>query len=182
MRAYENRQSRAHLKGIVPSHREAVALVPQPGDVAIVKRGTLRSVVMRCPDGCGDVITINLDPRTDKAWRIYKSKKGVTLFPSVWRDTGCRCHFVLWNDEISWVDIFDVEEGEDSQEQRQLEERVLGLLKPGAFTDFVQLADALDEIPWAVLDACRQLVKDKRAVAGGDLLKWSFMKATSTDQ
>lgn len=181
MRVYENRQHRAHLKGIVPSHHEAVALVPQPGDVAIVKRGTLRSVVMRCPDACGDVITINLDPRTDKAWRIYKSKKGLTLFPSVWRDTGCQSHFVLWNDVISWVDVFGVAE-EDSQEKRQLEERVLGLLKPDAFTNFVQLADALDEIPWAVLDACRQLVKDKRAVAGSGAMKSSFMKATSTDQ
>jgi hypothetical protein len=182
MRFYENRQRRAHLKGTVPSHQEAVSLVSAPGDVAVVKRGTLRSAVMRCPDGCGEVITLNLDPRTDKAWRIYKSKKGLTLYPSVWRDTGCQSHFVLWNDEISWVDVFELEGEEDSQEKRQLEERVLGLLKPDAFTNFVQVADALDEIPWAVLDACRQLVKNKRAVAGPGAMKSSFKKATATDQ
>jgi len=179
MRFYENRQRRAHLKGITPSHREAAALVSQPGDVAIVKRGTLRSAVMRCPDGCGDIITLNLDPRTDKAWRIYKSKRGLTLFPSVWRDTGCQSHFVLWNDVISWVDVFDVEEEQESLEKRQLEERVLGLLKPDSFTDFVQLADALDEIPWAVLDACKKLVKEKRAVAGSGELKSSFKRTDS---
>lgn len=176
MRVYENRERRAHLKGIVPSHQEAVALVANPGDVAIVKRDILRSVVMRCPDGCGDAITLNLDPRTDKAWRVYKSKKGLTLFPSVWRDTGCQSHFVLWNDLISWVDIFETEEEDDTQEKQQIEERVWNLLKPDSFTDFVQIADALQEIPWAVLDVCRHLVKEKRAVAGSGLMKTCFKK------
>jgi hypothetical protein len=176
MRAYENRQRRARMKGIVPSHNEAVALVKEAGDLAIVKRDTLRSVVMRCPDGCGEAITLNLDPRTDKAWRVYKSKRGLTLFPSVWRDTGCQSHFVLWNDVISWVDVFEAVEEEDTQEKRQLEERVWGVLKRDSFTDFVQIADALEEIPWAVLDACRHLVKEKRAVAGGGPMKSSFKK------
>lgn len=179
MRIYENRQRRAHLKGIVPAHNEAVALVEEPGDVAIVKREILRSVVMRCPDGCGEVITLNLDPRTDKAWRVYKSRKGLTLFPSIWRDTGCQSHFVLWNDLISWVDVFDTAEQEDSQETRRLEERVWGVLKPDSFTDFVQLADALDEIPWAVLDACRHLVREERAVAGTDPMKSTFKRIGS---
>jgi hypothetical protein len=176
MKVYGTRQRKARLKGIVASHHEAVALVAQPGDVAVVKRGSLRSVVMRCPDGCGDVITLNLDPRTDKAWRLYKSKKGITLFPSVWRDTGCQSHFVLWNDAISWVDFFDVEEETVTQEQRQLEDRVWGVLKSDAFTDFVQVADALEEIPWAILDACRRLVKAKRAVPGTGPMKSSFKK------
>jgi hypothetical protein len=175
MRSYENRRRRARTKGVVPSHSEAIALVKEPGDLAIVKRGTLRSVVMRCPDGCGEAITLNLDPRTDKAWRVYKSKKGLTLFPSVWRDTGCQSHFVLWNDVISWVDVFDSEE-EETEEILQLEERVWGVLKVDSFTDFVQIADALDEIPWAVLDACRHLVKEKRAVAGTGPMKSSFKK------
>jgi hypothetical protein len=176
MRIYENRQRRARSKGVVAAHNEAVALVKEPGDVAIVKRDILRSVVMRCPDGCGEVITLNLDPRTDKAWRVYKSRKGLTLYPSVWRDTGCQSHFVLWNNVISWVDIFDTTEEEDSQETRQLEERIWGVLKPDSFTEFVQIADALDEIPWAVLDACRHLVKEKRAVAGSGPMKSSFKK------
>jgi hypothetical protein len=176
MRVYGNRRRRAHLRGVVPSHHEAMAIVRDPGDVAIVKRGILRSAVMRCPDGCGKAITLNLDPRTDKAWRLYKSKKGLTLFPSVWRDTGCQSHFVLWNDVISWVDVFEVEEEEESQEKRRLEERVWSLLKPDAFTDFVQVADALEEIPWAVLDVCRRLVKDKRAIAGTGSSKTFFRR------
>jgi hypothetical protein len=80
---------------------------------------------------------------------------------------------------ISWVDVFEIEQEEGSQEKRRLEERVLGLLKPDAFADFVQIADALDEIPWAVLDACRALVKEKRAVAGSGPMKSYFKKIIS---
>jgi hypothetical protein len=176
MNVYASRHRRAHVKGIVPSHHEAMALVSAPGDVAIVQRTTLRSVVMRCPDGCGEVITINLDPRTDKAWRLYKSKRGLTLFPSVWRDTGCQSHFVLWNDVISWVDAYEEADEQDIEETRQLGERVWALLKPNAFTDFVQIADSLGEIPWAVLEACRRLVSEKRAAAGVGAMKSSFKR------
>ncbi len=177
MRIHEPRQTKARLKGVVPSHHEATSLVTVPGDLAIVKRGTLRSVVMRCPDGCGELITLNLDPRTDKAWRIYNSRKGLTLFPSVWRDTGCKSHFVLWNNTISWVDVFDtVEEERDTQELQLLKDRVFGVLKPDAFSDFVHIADALDEIPWAVLEVCRHLVNEHRAVAGSGSMQSSFKK------
>jgi hypothetical protein len=175
MTVYESRRRRARMKGIVAMHSEAVAHVSEPGDVAVVKRGTLRSVVMRCPDGCGETITLNLDPRTDKAWRLYQSAKGLTLFPSVWRDTGCQSHFILWNDVLYWMDVYDIDE-RDVPEERQLEHRVWAVLKPDALTDFVVVADALGEIPWAVLDACRRLVKAKRAVAGVGSMKTSFKR------
>jgi len=175
MTPYESRQRRARMQGIFASHREAVARVSQPGDLAIVKRGALRSVVMRCPDGCGEAITLNLDPRTDKAWRLYQSAKGLTLFPSVWRKTGCQSHFILWNDVLYWMGVFDVDDS-DVRPEKQLEERVWAVLKPDALTDFVEIADALDEIPWAVLDVCRRLVRAKRAVAGNGSLKTSFKR------
>jgi hypothetical protein len=40
----------------------------------------------------------------------------------------------------------------------------------------LQIADALEEIPWAVLDACHHLVKAKRVVAGVGPMKSSFRK------
>jgi len=170
-----DRKRRARLKGIVASHTAALALIDEPGDVAIVKRGALRSVVMRCPDACGEVITLNLDPRTDKAWRIYRSPRGVTIFPSVWRDTGCQSHFIIWNDVISWTNAFD-EDARWSDNETELEERVWRALRPDAYSEFVQIADALDEIPWAVLDACRRLVKEGRAKAGLGSMKSSFRR------
>ena len=175
MTVYENRQRRAHLKGIVATHSEGVAKLTAPGDVAVVKRGSLRSVVMRCPDGCGEAITLNLDPRTDKAWRLYQSRRGLTLFPSVWRDTGCKSHFILWDDVIYWANAHEVNE-EGLPDDKELEERVWSVLKPDMLTDFVVLADSLGAIPWAVLEACKRLVRNRRAAAGEGLLKSSFKR------
>lgn len=179
MKTFQSRQRRASLKGVVPSHSDAIARVVEPGDIALVKRGVVRSAVMRCPDGCGEVITLNLDPRTDKAWRLYQSPDGLTLFPSVWRTTGCQSHFVLWNDILYWIDVLDIEEISPPIE-KQLEDRVWAVLKPDALTGFVEIADGLGEIPWAVMDACKRLVKSKRAVAGKGSLKTSFKRSSPT--
>jgi hypothetical protein len=129
---------------------------------------------MRCPDGCGETITLNLDPRTDKAWRVYQSPKGLTLFPSVWRDTGCKSHFVLWDDVLYWDNWFDLES--DALEDKKLEDRVLKVLKSEALTGFVEVADALGEIPWTVLEACRRLVRAKKAQEGPGSLRTSFRR------
>ena len=87
-------------------HRdEAEARLEQPGDAMIVRRGVLRSLVMRCPDGCGETLAINLDPRMAKAWRFYERRGQATLFPSVWRDSGCESHFIVWRGKILWCGL-----------------------------------------------------------------------------
>ncbi len=151
-----SRQRKVNLVGTVENHATALSLVLQPGDVAIVKRGAYRSLIMHCPDGCGEVITINLDPRTTKAWRIYLNKKGLTLFPSVWRDTGCESHFVLWSNVFYWMDSHYLSEG-DPEEESRLDELVLPQLSPKTSSHYVEIADSLGEIPWAVLNSCRRL-------------------------
>ena len=89
--------------------REAV------GDIAarivIIKRGRPRTVLFRCPCGCGEIVVINVDPRTGKAWRLRRSMDGVTLLPSVWRTTGCRSHFVLWENRVWWCRLDDENDG-----------------------------------------------------------------------
>ncbi len=165
MRTNASKQRHSRLKGIVPSHAEAVAIITEPGDLAFVKRDALRSMVMRCPDGCGEAITINLDPRTDKAWRVYNSPKGITLFPSVWRDTGCKSHFILWNDTLYWMDGFG-EEVDGQTTEATLDDRVWAVLSPSELIDFVAIADQLGEIPWAVQESCRRLAKAGRALRG----------------
>src|SRR3954466_5762253 len=94
----------AHLRGTVSHRAEADKLLAEPGDLVLVVRGVARSLVMMCPDGCGDIITVNLDRRAGKAWSFYKDKRGLSLFPSVWRDTGCGAHFILWANTIFWTD------------------------------------------------------------------------------
>jgi uncharacterized protein DUF6527 len=174
--AYVSRRTRVNFKGTVTSHQEAVAIVNVPGDLAIVSRVVPRSVVMRCPDGCGDVVTVNLDPRTDKAWRLYRTRKGLTLFPSVWRDTGCGSHFILWDDELYW-DLFSEERSESDS---VLEDRIEAYLKPDAMASYVDIADALQHIPWSVLCACRRLVKQHRAIEGVGELETCFKSTRSS--
>jgi hypothetical protein len=74
--------------------------------------------------------------------------------------------------------VADRDRCQDSPKIARREYRIWGVLKPDSFTDFVQIADALEEIPWAVLDACRRLIKSKRAVAGTGPMKHSFKKVT----
>jgi hypothetical protein len=86
------------------------AVARDPTMLALVERGVRRALVFRCPSGCGDVLSINLDARAGPAWRLRLSQRGVTLMPSVWRTEGCRSHFVLWNNTIWWCRIGDDDE------------------------------------------------------------------------
>ena len=95
-----------NFKGEVEFRRDADDLTLAPGDSVAVVRGRPRSFVMACPDGCGERLTINLDQRSGLAWRLYETSRGVTLFPSVWRDSGCRSHFIVWHDTILWCDWY----------------------------------------------------------------------------
>jgi hypothetical protein len=58
---------------------------------------------MRCPCGCGDNIQLNLLPQSRPAWRAQTYLDGtITLSPSVWRQKGCRSHFVVTRGELTW--------------------------------------------------------------------------------
>jgi hypothetical protein len=141
--------------GVVERYSEAVANLKAPGDTVVVTRGVPRSVVMQCPDGCGEVVTLNLDRRTGPAWRIFERNSRLTIFPSVWRDSGCRAHFIVWNNEILWCDRDDVAAWND----RELLAAVQKALPPPthAHRHFEEIATALDSVPWEVLWACRSL-------------------------
>jgi hypothetical protein len=144
------------VRAEVSRRSEADQYLCAPGDAVIVRRGNLRSIAMACPDGCGENLTINLDPATGAAWRLYRRRRGLSLFPSVWRDTGCESHFIIWNNGILWCDNNDAEEPVTDEE---LEERVLSLLDVEVFKSFTEIADALDEIPWGISQVCRRLVR-----------------------
>lgn len=150
------RSHEAHLRGVVSRQSEAAASLKRPGDIAVVHRRTDRALVLRCPDGCGEILTINLDRRVGKAWRLYRTARGISLYPSVWRQTGCKSHFVLWENHIFWDDYW--RPLSDAERRENLEQRILGKMTDERFTSAEILADYLDEIPWAVLEACRRLV------------------------
>lgn len=92
-------------RGTTEYRDEANVLLEKPGDAVLVERGVPRSLVMRCPDGCGETLTINLDRRAGKAWRMHAEKNAtLSLYPSVWKADGCRSHFVVRQSRIIWCE------------------------------------------------------------------------------
>ena len=156
------RATRVEMKGEVVQRYEADALLTEPGAAALVRRGVLRSLVLSCPDGCGETLTINLDRRAGPAWKFYVDRFGdVSLFPSVWRTTGCRSHFILWRSRLYWCDYGD----ELEIPMAEVVTKVRGALHH-EFQSYVDIADTLGLVPWAVLSACHQLARAGSAVEG----------------
>ena len=97
------------LIGRVPIYRSArVADAPDrpaKGIVYIVgEDGYDWSAVMVCPCGCGKVLEMNLLPDAEPVWQVTKHDDGsVSLHPSVWLKTDCRCHFVLQHGRVRWA-------------------------------------------------------------------------------
>lgn len=147
------------MLGEVQHRDEAEARLERPGDALIVRRGVLRSLVMRCPDGCGETLAINLDPRMAKAWRFYERRGQATLFPSVWRDSGCESHFIVWRGKILWCGLpGNIEPPYDAE----LEASVVSALSKTPQSD-CELAERIDEIPYDVDRVLRKLASTGRA-------------------
>lgn len=158
-----------HFKGTVGGLADASALLTRVGDAAIVTRGRPRLWVMTCPCGCGEQVPVNLDRRAGQAWRLYATDKyGMSLFPSVWRTSGCASHFVIWNDRI-W--LLGHTEGSFQSETTSdvgvpTADAVLDLLPRTSFAHFSAVAEQLNIVPWNVLAVCRKLVRSNRATEG----------------
>ena len=157
--------------GTVENRSSIVDILKNPGDLVLIERGRPRSIVMLCPCGCGEELTVNLDKRVTKAWRLYRSKNNLTLYPSVWRESGCYSHFIVWNNRITWCDYESLYQDEEDSD---LETRILDILGKNIMFNYVDIADSLDEIPWLVLVACRRLVRRDVLVEGGEQNKGNF--------
>lgn len=75
--------------------------------LVVVDRDGERNVVFQCPCGCAEILVINVDARLQQSWRLRRSRKGLSLIPSVWRTSGCRSHFVLWDSRVWWCGPLD---------------------------------------------------------------------------
>jgi hypothetical protein len=59
---------------------------------------------MKCPCGCGDVLTLSLMKSFEPNWQLSTDKKKrVTLSPSVWKKDGCKSHFFVQKGKLIWV-------------------------------------------------------------------------------
>jgi len=157
------------FKGTVPTRGEASAHLQAPGDAVLIERERPRLLLLSCPCGCGELFPINLDERAGPAWRLYRnSKTGLTLYPSVWRESGCCSHYIIWRNKIFLFSQDDHEWDDFSPEDGTMPsaEAVLGQLPSAGFVSFWQLADRLNAVPWDVLRICRRLVRRDLAREG----------------
>lgn len=153
------------MRGQVEYRDAGEALIQLPGDAAIIHRGQLRSVLLKCPDGCGTTLVVNLDPRAGKAWRLDMRGGVPTLYPSVWRDGGCGSHFIVWRGRVIWCDRWE-DGNREPDYDAALEERTYRAFDVSRFRSAVEVAYEIDEIPWEVARAARHLVQKGRLVAG----------------
>jgi hypothetical protein len=84
----------------VSTQDDALDVLTKKDSLVIVERGKPRSLKMRCPCDANHILTINLDNEIGMAWRLRIGDSAVSLFPSVWLETGCRCHFILRNNRV----------------------------------------------------------------------------------
>ena len=150
--------------GVVARYSEAMGKLRKPGDCVSVVRGTPRAIVMSCPDGCGETLTINLDRRIGPAWRKYEKNDHLTVYPSVWRESGCRAHFIIWRNSILWCGPSEDYVGTHTEEH--LLPLVLAKLSTTTYRHYEVIADALEINPWEVFWACKDLVRAGKAEQG----------------
>ena len=153
------------FKGFVSDRAEAGSSIRKPGDLVIIRRERLpRWAVLRCPSGCGDDVILNLDGRTGRAWSFYKGPgKRVSIYPSVWRDTGCGSHFIIWNDRVIWCDYDETPLDTGESFAHVGPTPILKILAEiRGCVSYVDIAARLDAIPWDVLVICHRLVREGR--------------------
>jgi hypothetical protein len=155
------------FRGVVNYHHEAVLLLHEPGDAVLVERGCERSIVLNCPDGCGDLITINLDRRAGPAWRRYGTLDELTIYPSVWRETGCESHFVIWRGAIDWLESWWWSPPEEFVHN-------VKMALSRDWQAYFDIAERIGEIPWDVASACRELVRRNVAEEGVGASRGTF--------
>lgn len=167
------------LKRTVQSRGDASVHLKSPGDAVLIERGRPRWLLLSCPCGCGDEFPINLDPRAGPAWRLYvNSRTGVSLFPSVWRKSGCESHYIIWRNKIllfgKYEEDFDATPQTDTDATKELTEAVSNQLPISGLVAYAEVADALNEVPWDVLLICRKLVRMRMAREGTGKQRGSF--------
>ena len=166
------------IRGVVSNRSDTSGLLREPGDAVLVDRGRPRLLVLRCPDNCGEELAINVDRKVGKAWRLYNANKSLTVFPSIWRDTGCESHFIISRGRVFLFGDRDEDEGDDLWNEvfGPSSEEVLGALSMTEPESPDTIGDRIGALPWDVLRICRGLVRERRAVEGSGQKRGMFRR------
>ena len=169
---------RLNLKGVVSSRSDTTGMLNVAGDAVLVERGRPRLLVLMCPCGCGEIYATNLDGQAGKSWRLYRKGGSITIYPSIWRDTGCESHFIISKSKIflfgRWGN--DGDDGLWANEDTPNRDDVLTAMSRETLESAVMIADRIDALPWDVLNVCRRLVKEGIAVEGAKDQRGKFRR------
>jgi len=85
-------------------HTDEVPEPPAPGRLYVVgEGGHAWYAVLACPCGCGATVHLSLLDGDRPRWALTEHDDGTaTLWPSVWRNRGCRSHFFVRRGRIAW--------------------------------------------------------------------------------
>lgn len=182
-RPYAEALPRINLQATVGSRSLAGNYLSKPNDAVIVARQEVRWLILICPCGCGSQIPINLDPRAGPAWRLYKGHNGLSVYPSIWRDTDCKSHFIIFRNRILMLSSRDNDLSRlwDIKSSENMDKKVLAELSTSKFLRCDEIADRIgkDIIPWDVFRCCRRLCRKGLAIEGRGMAAGSFIQKTS---
>jgi len=174
-------EKKLKLRAAVSSRSEASNHLKSPGDAVLVTRGVPRLLLLVCPCGCGEQLPINLDDRAGPAWRLYHGRnESLTLYPSVWRESGCESHFIIWRDQILLFghNEDDFDDSSLGDEGLPTSEAVLEQIPLGETISFFDVAEALNAVPWDVLRICRKLARAGKVREGSGKQRGHFTKSS----
>lgn len=60
------------------------------------------AILFKCPCGCNETIQLNLLNEANPSWRFSTKWSVVSIYPSIWREVGCKSHFILRKGRIKW--------------------------------------------------------------------------------
>lgn len=97
----------ATLRRGAPSYKAAVSDDPPDAVAAgtlhlVGERGDYWLAMMKCPCGCGSDIQLAMSANSRPRWAYSGPLGEPTLAPSVWLESGCKCHFVLRRGKVLW--------------------------------------------------------------------------------
>jgi hypothetical protein len=70
-----------------------------------VRGGKEKWLYLKCPDECGDLISVNLMQSYDPSWTVLIDDGLISIHPSVWKKTGCKSHFFIKDSAIVWASL-----------------------------------------------------------------------------
>lgn len=88
-----------------------------PNELVVVgEANAWKWMIMRCPCGCRDLISLPAAPSRFPRWRIRRGRYGsVSLSPSIWRTEGCFSHFFVIDSTVYWCRVTGTPPPEDWQ-------------------------------------------------------------------